>query len=91
MVFLFFALACVPDTASPVETGWVANWDSGSGTVEDPGQTDTERSFAGSIPLEPLGLPEFSVSNQYGLMRSADYLEGSPVALWFFTTGWTDC
>ncbi len=95
MTLSLLLFACVAsDPAS--DTGWATGWvstetdptDSGTETTSPP---DTGTAFVGSRPAEALGLPEFTVSNQYGLMRSADFLEGSPVALWFFTTGWTDC
>ncbi len=93
---LTLLLAACAGEGTPGDTGWVATepsaGDSGGETVTDPPtDTDAAYTFVGTPPAEALGLPEFSVENQYGLWRSADYLEGSPVALWFFTTGWTDC
>lgn len=95
MPLALLLFACVAsETVS--DTGWATGW---TNTETEPGDSgapssstpDTGTDFVGSRPAEALGLPQFSVSNQYGLMRSADFLEGSPVALWFFTTGWTDC
>ena len=94
MTLLLLPLACT-GSVNTSDTGWTASWrgteSTETDTPTDSTDTDPPMEFVGSPPLEALGLPEFSVSNQYGLLRSADFLEGSPVALWFFTTGWTDC
>ena len=91
---LLLVLACT-GTEPASDTGWATGFlDTETATPSDtdtPTDSDPPPSYVGSPPATALGLPEFTVSNQYGLMRSADYLEGSPVALWFFTTGWTDC
>ena len=97
MTLLALALACSSGSGTTLDTGWATHWASGdtaSTTDTEPLETEdtgNPPTLVGTPPSEPLGLPEFTVSNQYGLGRSADYLEGSPVALWFFTTGWTDC
>ncbi|GEM_PF-3832368 len=91
---ILLLVACTGGSATdttgsvPSETGETP---ATTGIVDSATDSAPPPSYAGTPPAEALGLPEFTVSNQYGLMRSADYLEGSPVALWFFTTGWTDC
>ncbi len=64
--------------------------------IGDTDPTETREDTAppetvGTTPTLPLSLPEFAVSNQYGLVRSNDHLVGSRSVVWFFTTGWTDC
>ncbi len=93
-------LSCGPADTDTRDTGWAEGWtwtdtedtEHTEDTEDtDPGTDTAPPSFVGTPPAEALGLPEFVVSNQYGLDRTADYLEGSPTVVWFFTTGWTDC
>src|SRR5436190_5592161 len=74
------------DSDSDADTDSDSDGDSDSDTDTD---TDTDVSFNGTVPDEPISVPEFAATNQDGTARDRDDLIGHPTVLWFYPGAFT--
>src|SRR5436190_22677307 len=74
------------DSDSDADTDSDSDGDSDSDTDTD---TDTDVSFNGTVPDEPISVPEFAATNRDGTARDRADLIGHPTVLWFYPGAFT--
>src|SRR5436190_20507710 len=74
------------DSDADTDSDSDSDGDSDSDTDTD---TDTDVSFNGTVPDEPISVPEFAATNQDGTARDRDDLIGHPTVLWFYPGAFT--